>query len=801
MAYPQHVLDDIRARLRVSEVVGRKHKLRKQGGEFVALDDHSLTVNDKKGIWHDFGSGKDGGDVFKWFQEREGLSFAAAVEECAKLAGVDLPGKTSGASRANGARRPNGRAQGDRRANGSSRTAGADRDRSEDHQRGQDRSNGAAASSKRETVATYDYLSGDDILLYQVVRFEWLDKGKRRKSFGQRRPSPDNDGTWLWGLDAGEYSRRAGQDWLTFDEDRYERQGHTERRTFEDSATHTLYRLPRVKDEVGLGEDGATVHLTEGEKDVHTLERWGLLATTNSGGAKNWTQYHAELLRGADVVIWVDNDEAGREGALKRARALRGVARRVRMLDVAEHWPACPEKGDATDWVERGGLGLDRLYEVLDRLPTWRPALKISKFGRLRWGDHMLAPPKYPWLIKGLVPAGEPVLVYGRTHSGKSFFVFDMAMHVARGVAYHGKRVQPGLVVYCAMEAGRGFAKRMAAYRKRHEVPDDEQVPFELLTKRADLFSAEVDTDALIAEITAIAEEYDAPVAMIIIDTYQAATPGMKEIASEDVSKTNARLDRIRDTFKCTLVIVHHPNKVGNEPSGHQSITNGIETSIEIRKKKEGANEARDAHNRVIREAWVRKQREGISDVRWEFTLPAVNIGFDEDGEEITSCVVAPVGDGDLVMPEDAAKQQRPPGLGGFRINQNETSFFRAMLRALDQGGVAPASVGLVLPGIARVVDYKLVREIYGRTNLHEEEDQAKGKERLKKQITRARKYLSEREVVASETPYIWPTGKRVMMVDGSFYPPSGAVEDRRRRRDTDGDDDGPSDVMGKLGV
>src|ERR1017187_11036277 len=92
MKFPDAFLDELRARVPVSEIVGRKYKLRKQGAEYVAIEDKSITVNDKKGLWWDFGKGGDGGDIFKFLTEIEGLTFPEAVKTCASIAGLQVPG-------------------------------------------------------------------------------------------------------------------------------------------------------------------------------------------------------------------------------------------------------------------------------------------------------------------------------------------------------------------------------------------------------------------------------------------------------------------------------------------------------------------------------------------------------------------------------------------------------------------------------------------------------------------------------------------------------------------------------------
>src|SRR5664279_1642534 len=95
MRFTPQFLDELRARLPVSEVVGRRVKLRKQGREFIGLSPFnkekspSFTVNDQKGFFHDFSSGKHG-DIFGFVMETEGVAFPEAVERLAQLAGGEV---------------------------------------------------------------------------------------------------------------------------------------------------------------------------------------------------------------------------------------------------------------------------------------------------------------------------------------------------------------------------------------------------------------------------------------------------------------------------------------------------------------------------------------------------------------------------------------------------------------------------------------------------------------------------------------------------------------------------------------
>ncbi|HSD91449.1 MAG TPA: DNA primase [Methyloceanibacter sp.] len=96
MKFSDSFLDEIRARLPVSQVVSRRVPLKRAGREWKGLSPFnkektpSFTVNDQKGFYHDFSSGKHG-DIFAFVMETEGLSFPEAVERLAGEAGLELP--------------------------------------------------------------------------------------------------------------------------------------------------------------------------------------------------------------------------------------------------------------------------------------------------------------------------------------------------------------------------------------------------------------------------------------------------------------------------------------------------------------------------------------------------------------------------------------------------------------------------------------------------------------------------------------------------------------------------------------
>src|SRR4029078_4678294 len=96
MRFTPQFLDELKARLPVSEVVGRRVKLVRAGREFKGLSPFnkektpSFFVNDQKQAWFDFSSGKNG-SIFDFVMQSEGVTFPEAVERLAQMAGVPLP--------------------------------------------------------------------------------------------------------------------------------------------------------------------------------------------------------------------------------------------------------------------------------------------------------------------------------------------------------------------------------------------------------------------------------------------------------------------------------------------------------------------------------------------------------------------------------------------------------------------------------------------------------------------------------------------------------------------------------------
>lgn len=187
-------------------------------------------------------------------------------------------------------------------------------------------------------VATYDYCDESGQLLFQVVRFE-------PKTFRQRRPDPTARDGWTWKLEG---TRRV------------------------------LYRLPGLLAALATGEP---VFIAEGEKDVAALVERGFCATCNPGGASKWLDDYTATLRGADVVLIADKDEAGRRHVQLVAGKLHGIAKTIRTVELPD-FNGLPVK-DAADYFAAGATAEDFRAVITQAAPFTPPAAPQSVSNRL----------------------------------------------------------------------------------------------------------------------------------------------------------------------------------------------------------------------------------------------------------------------------------------------------------------------------------------------------------------------------------------------------------------------------------
>jgi AAA domain/IclR helix-turn-helix domain len=274
-----------------------------------------------------------------------------------------------------------------------------------------------------ELIATYPYTDERAALLFEVQRF--LDHATGTRHFRQRHQ--DVSGQWV-------------------------------------NSIKGVRRVPyRVLDLIAARDAGKTILIVEGEKDVDNCYDVLGPATCNPMGAGSWPKMAEQInpyFANADVVIIGDNDDAGRAHAIDVASALRPVARRVRVIDIKAFWPACPHKGDISDWIAADGDG-DAFWNYVESAPAWTPnggekrkdngknrTISIKTAATLRTKEFAAI----TYIVPGYIVEGCTILA-GRPKLGKSWLMLDIGLAVARGGCCLGNvRCTQGDVLYLALE-------------------------------------------------------------------------------------------------------------------------------------------------------------------------------------------------------------------------------------------------------------------------------------------------------------------------------------------------------------
>ena len=255
-----------------------------------------------------------------------------------------------------------------------------------------------------------------------------------------------------------------------------------------------------------------------------------------------------------------------------------------------------------------------------DHLP-YDPRFKLIPFNALK------ASKASAYWVKGLIPSTGLIVVWGSPKCGKSFWTFDLVMHVALGRSYRGRRVKQCPVVYLGLEGGHGFGGRADAWRQRYLADLNGDVPFYLLNVSLDL----------VADCAKLIEAVRAQVArpgIVVVDTLNRALKG-DENKPEDMARFIRAADAIREVLNCAVIVIHHCGHEGTRPRGHSSLHGADDALIAIE---------RDASDNVV--ARVESMRDGPSGAVIVSRLEQVEVGIDDDGDRMETLVIVPA-DGD----------------------------------------------------------------------------------------------------------------------------------------------------------
>lgn len=331
--------------------------------------------------------------------------------------------------------------------------------------------------------------------------------------------------------------------------------------------------------------------------------------------------------------------------------------------------------------------------------------------------------------VEGLLGEGAMSVVYGDSNVGKTFWVADLAFHVASGRKWRDRDVSQGGVIYCALEGAHGMRNRIAAMRKHfaHDGP----VHFALLPTTVNLLDGGADVEALVELIRHEAERLGIPVRLVVVDTLSRAISGGNENAPDDMGALVTHADTIRHATEAHLLFVHHSGKdAARGARGHSLLRAATDTEIEIERTDDGEAVAS-----------VKKQREMGGGERFGFRLVTVDLGVNARLKTVASCVVEPV---------DAAPRPARSAVGVSKPRKVDIGL-QALQRAVEKHPMAdrvPVAddagdvVGATTMEAWRVVLYDMLGD-----------DLAAAKRQA---FARSKKALLEQRLIGISGKYVW---------------------------------------------
>lgn len=246
--------------------------------------------------------------------------------------------------------------------------------------------------------------------------------------------------------------------------------------------------------------------------------------------------------------------------------------------------------------------------------------LAMTAPSRFKWltRDDIMALPPLDWRVKGLIPTRGLFQVYGPSTTGKSFLMFDMLVAIAEGREWFGRKVKQAPVRYVCLEGEAGVRQRIDAWEKHNgrRLPDNFQIlmqTWSIITKQD-----------VIDLATSCPKE-----SVVIIDTQNRAAPTVDESASKDMGAIIEGAKTLERIIRGAVGLIAHTGKdISKGSRGHSSQLPTMDAVIEL---------SRDGD---IRTWTARKVKDGQDGFSADFALKVIELGVDEDGDKVSSCVV-----------------------------------------------------------------------------------------------------------------------------------------------------------------
>jgi RecA-family ATPase len=323
-----------------------------------------------------------------------------------------------------------------------------------------------------------------------------------------------------------------------------------------------------------------------------------------------------------DIELWAEAYTEVRERAAK-IQSQPDTGKKSNAVDIT----ALPDDFDELSQAEQ-----DAVWEKTANLPQGplvpdavQPAAGEHQSRFISFSEMMQQGLQIAWLIYGFIEGACTGMLFGPPGHGKSFVALDWALSIACGLPWFGRKVKQGLAVLFVGEGHHGYARRIDAWRRQHEVSADIIDKFLVVSRSRVPFDS--DLVHVAQELRGIEMERGQQIAFIVIDTLARHTPSdSDENSQKDMGLFIDRIDALRKTFPgSSALIVHH--------SGHSETGRGRGSSV--------IGGAMDfSFCASSGSLSCEKMKDAPEPEEISFTLQSVNLDLtDEEGEPVTSCV------------------------------------------------------------------------------------------------------------------------------------------------------------------
>jgi len=234
------------------------------------------------------------------------------------------------------------------------------------------------------------------------------------------------------------------------------------------------------------------------------------------------------------------------------------------------------------------------------------------------------------WTVKKLIPDSGVGLVYGASGSYKSFLALDLLAHISNGIEWFGHRVTACPAVYIPFEGRGGIPKRVRAWRLATSRSRDKQLSSNVryISEPMNLRLQE-ERDKLVLTL----QENDWSGGVLCIDTLAQAAGGFEENSSKDMGEMLAIFNELQTRLGGVVLVVHHSGKDASKgPRGHSSLIASVDFSIAC------SSDSGKYNGSFVSE----KVKDDEAGAKCFFSMLPVHLGYDSDGDEITSLTVRP---------------------------------------------------------------------------------------------------------------------------------------------------------------